>query len=81
MDIKKTILTVLAASALTTAIGVLLIPYRDSSKRKKIADKGNLKADEAKEAQSENSSNVKKQIKTMDEEVNRMMNEGGSNFK
>jgi gas vesicle protein len=77
MNSRKALFALLAGAALTTVIGILLTPYRDSSKRKKIAHKSNGTADEVRKELKETVSDVKKQIKTMEEDVDRMVNEGG----
>lgn len=77
MNSRKVLFAILAGTALTTAIGILLTTYRNSSRRKKIADKLNSKFDGAKGVIKETFSDVKNQIKTMDEDVHRMVNEEG----
>lgn len=77
MNSKKTLFAIIAGAALTTAVGILLTPYKKSSKPKKIADKINGKVGEVKGVIGETFENVKNQIKTMDKDVDRMVNEGG----
>ncbi|WP_138431891.1 YtxH domain-containing protein [Fodinibius saliphilus] len=78
MDSKKVLFTLLAGAALTSVVGILLTPYKDSSKRKKIVDKARDYADNAEETIKDSVSNVKKRIKKMGEEAERMVNEGGN---
>lgn len=75
MNSRKVLYTLLAGAALTTVTGLL---FKDATKRKEIADKLNSKVNDAKGAIKETFSDVKSQIKTMDQEADRMANEGGN---
>ena len=77
MDSRKALFALLAGAALTTVIGILLTPNKGSFKRKKHANKNNGEIDEVREKMKETVSNVKDQISAMDEDINRMVNEGG----
>lgn len=76
MDSKK-VFAIVGGVALTTLIGILLTPYKSSSKRKKIVDKAKDHADTAKETIKESVANAKNQLKKMNEDADRMANEGG----
>lgn len=78
MDSRKALFAILGGVALTTVIGILLTPYRDSSRRKKIAEKARDYTDTAGETIKESVANVKTQLKKMSEDANRMINEGGN---
>ncbi|MGM0547528.1 MAG: hypothetical protein ACQEST_12500 [Bacteroidota bacterium] len=77
MDSKKTLFAIIGGVALTTAIGFLLTPYKDSSKRKKIVNKAKDYADNAEETIKGSVANVKSRVKKMGEDAQRMINEGG----
>lgn len=77
MDSRKAIFAILGGVALTTVIGFLLTPYKDSSKRKKIIDKARDYADIAEETIKDSAANVKSRVKKMGEDADRMVNEGG----
>lgn len=78
MNSRKTLFAILGGVALTTAIGFLLTPYNDSSKRKKIVDKARDYADNAEETIKDSVANVKSRVKKMGEEAEQMVNEGGN---
>lgn len=78
MNSRKTLFAILGGVALTTAIGFLLKPYKDSSKQKKIVDKARDFADNAEETIKDSVANVKSRVKKMGEEAERMVNEGGN---
>lgn len=77
MNSKKALFGILGGVALTTVIGILLTPYRDSSRRKKIVEKARDYADTAEEAIKKSVGRSKNQLKKMDEDTDRMVNEGG----
>ncbi|MDR8394342.1 hypothetical protein NC796_24550 [Aliifodinibius sp. S!AR15-10] len=77
MDSRKALFALLAGAALTTVIGILLTPYKDSFRRKTIADKGKDSPDAAEGLIKESVTNGKAQIRKMDEDADRMVNEGG----
>ncbi|MDZ7694273.1 MAG: YtxH domain-containing protein [Balneolaceae bacterium] len=77
MDSRKKLFAILGGVALTTVIGLLLSPYKESSKRKKIVNKARDYADNAQETIKDSVDNVKKQLEKMGEEAERMANEGG----
>ncbi|MDX1640393.1 MAG: hypothetical protein R3220_01760 [Balneolaceae bacterium] len=74
MDSRKALFALLAGAALTTVIGILLTPCRDSFKRNKITDKDKGAAEELVK---DSVTKGKNQLKKMDEDVDRMVNEGG----
>ncbi len=76
MDSRKALFAILGGVALTTVIGFLLTPYKDSSKRKKIIDKARDYADIAEETIKDSAANVKSRVKKMGEDADRMVNEG-----
>lgn len=78
MNSKKTLIALLAGAALTTVFGILLKPYKDSSKRKKIADKAKDYTDTAEKTVKDSVVNVKNQFKKMADDADRMVNEGGN---
>jgi gas vesicle protein len=77
MDSRKALFTILGGVALTTVIGFLLTPYKDSSKRKKIVKKARDYKDTVGETIKDSVANVKNQLKKMGEDADRMVNEGG----
>lgn len=77
MDTRKALFAILGGVALTTVIGFLLTPYKDSSNRKKIIDKARDYADIAEETIKNSAANVKSRVKKMGEDADRMVNEGG----
>ncbi len=77
MDSKKTLFAILGGVALTTVIGFLLTPYKNSSKRKKIARKAKDYTDTAGETIKDSAANVKSRVKKMGKDVERMVNESG----
>lgn len=77
MGSKKALFAIIGGAALTTVIGFLLTPYKDSSKRKKIVDKAKDYADNAEETIKGSVVNVKSRVKKMGEGTQRMINEGG----
>lgn len=77
MNSKKVLFTILAGTALSTIIGVLLNPYKDSSRRKKIVEKAKDYTDLAGETIKKSVDKSKNQLKKMDEDTDRMVNEGG----
>lgn len=78
MNSKKTLIALLAGAALTTVVGILLTPYRNSSKRNKIGDKVKDYTDTAEETIKESAAIVKKKLRKMGEDAERMVNEGGN---
>ncbi|MFH5830942.1 hypothetical protein ACG2F4_11015 [Halalkalibaculum sp. DA3122] len=78
MNTRKALYAILGGVALTTIIGILVTPYRDSSGRKSIVDKAKDYTDTAGETINESVDNVKKQVKKMGEDAERMINEGGN---
>lgn len=78
MNSKKTFIALLAGAALTTVAGILLKPYKNSSKRKKIANKVKGYTDTAEETIKDSAAVVKKKLKKMGEDAERMVNEGGN---
>lgn len=77
MDSRKALFAILAGAVLTTAVGMILTPYKDSYKRKKTSDKLNGKVGEVKDVIGETFNDVKGQIKKMNKDIDRMVNEGG----
>lgn len=65
MNSRKTLFAILGGVALTTVIGFIFSPYKDSSKRKKIVDKARDYADSAEETITDSVANVKSQVKKM----------------
>lgn len=78
MNSKKTLIALLAGVALTTVFGILLKPYKDSSKRKKIVDKAKGYADNAEETIKDSVAKGKKRLNRIAEDADRMVNEGGN---
>lgn len=78
MNSKKALFAILGSVALTTVIGILLTPYRDSSRRKKIVEKARDYTDTAKETIKDSVANGKNRLQKMGEDVERMVNEGGN---
>ncbi len=78
MNSKKTLIALLAGAALTTVFSILLKPYKDSSKRKKIADKAKDYTDTAEETIKDSVVNVKNRLNKIAEDADRMVNEGGN---
>lgn len=78
MNSKKTLIALLAGAALTTVFGILLKPYKDSSKRKKIADKAKDYAETAEKTIKDSVANGKKRLNKIAEDADRMINEGGN---
>lgn len=66
----------LGGVALTTVIGFLLAPHKDSTGKKKTAKKNNGRLDEERKTQ-KTVSGVRNQIKEMDKDIDRMIDEGG----
>lgn len=77
MNSRKKLIAILGGVALTSVIGYLLTPYKDSSKRKKIVDKARDYIGTAEETIKGSVANVKSWVKKMGEDVQRMINEGG----
>lgn len=77
MDSRKALFAILSGVALTTVIGILLTPYRGSFRRKKIVEKAKDYTDTAGEAIKKSVDRSKNQLKKMDEDADRMINEGG----
>lgn len=65
MDSRKTLFTLLAGAAITTVIGILLTPYKDSSKRKKIGEKTRDYTDSVGEIVKDSVANVKNRFQKM----------------
>ncbi|PAU94786.1 hypothetical protein CK503_04740 [Aliifodinibius salipaludis] len=78
MNSQKTLFAILGGVALSAGIGILLTSYRDSSKRKEIFDKARDYTDTAKETIKDSAAGVKKELKKMGEDAERMVNEGGN---
>lgn len=78
MNLRNTLLAILGGVALTTVIGILLTPYRDTSGRKKIVEKARDHTDTLEENIKVSVVNGKTRLQKMDESVNRMVNEGGN---
>lgn len=78
MNSRKTLVAILGGVALATAVGILLTPYRDSSTRKKIVKKAKDYTDSVGEKMKESVANGNSRFEKMGEEVDRMINEGGS---
>lgn len=77
MDSKKALFTILGGMTLTTVIGFLLTPYKDSSRRKKLVKKARDYTDTAGETIKDSVANVNNRFKKMGEDAERMVNEGG----
>lgn len=75
MTSRKTLIAILGGVAITTVIGFLLTPYKDSSRRKRIADKARDYTDSAGKTIKDSVGKVKTQLKKMGEDADRMVNE------
>ncbi len=78
MDSRKALFVIFGSLALTTLIGILLNPYKDSSGQKKIGEKSSGDAGTAGETIKESDTKLKTRLKKMGEDANRMVNEGGN---
>lgn len=78
MNSKKALFAILGSVTLTTVIGILLTPYRDSSRRKKIVEKARDYTDTLEETIKDSVGNVKNRLQKMGEDADRMVNEGGN---
>ncbi|MDX1586593.1 MAG: hypothetical protein R3222_07610, partial [Balneolaceae bacterium] len=66
MDSRKAIFALLAGAALTAAIGILLTPYKGSSRRKEAADSGHDSAGVSEGATNDPADNGEHKVKQMD---------------
>lgn len=76
MDSRKALFAIFGSVALTTVIGILLSLYKDTFRRNKITEEVRDK-DTAGEPIKDPVANAKNQLKEMDEDADRMVNEGG----
>lgn len=77
MDSRKALFTILGGVALTAVIGILLDPRKDTFRRKKIAEKARACRDTAEDTIKDSVTNAENQLYKMDEDIDRMVNEGG----
>lgn len=77
MNSRNTLLAILGGVALTTAMGILLAPYRKSSKRKKLIGKARGYKNAVEDSIKESAGRVKTKVKKMGNDAERMINEGG----
>ncbi len=78
MESRKTLYAILGGVAFTTVIGILLTPYKESFRGKKIVEKARDYTDTAEETIKKSVANVKSRVKKMGEDADRMVNEGGN---
>lgn len=65
MNSRKVLFAMLGGVALTTAIGILLSPYKDSFRGKKIVEKAGDYTDTAGETIKDSVANIKNQLKSV----------------
>lgn len=80
MDSRKTLFVIFGSLALTTLIGILLNPYKNSSGQMKIVDKNSDDEGTAKETLKESDASLITRLKKMGEDADRMVNEGGNSL-
>lgn len=80
MDSRKALFVIFGSLALTTLIGILLNPYKNSSGQMKIVDKNSDDAGTAKETLKESDASLITRLKKMGEDADRMVNEGGNSL-
>lgn len=78
MNSRNALLAFFGGVVLTTIVGVLLTPYRDSSRQKKIVEKARDHTDNAEETIKGSVVNGQNRLKKMGEDTERMINEGGN---
>lgn len=65
MDSRKSLYALLAGAGLAAIIGILLTPYKNSSRRERIVEKAKDYADSAEETIKDSAASVKKQLKNI----------------
>lgn len=78
MNSRNALLALFDGVVLTTLVGILLTPYKDSSKRKKTIEKARDHTDNAEETIKGSVVNGQNRLKKMSEDTERMVNEGGN---
>lgn len=78
MNSRNALLALFGGVVLTTLVGILLTPYKDSSKRKKTIEKVRDHTDNAEETIKGSVVNGQNRLKKMSEDTARMVNEGGN---
>lgn len=78
MNSRNALLAFFGGVVLTTIAGILLTPYRDSSRRKKFVEKAWNHTDNAEETIKGLVVNGQNRLKRMGEDTERMINEGGN---
>lgn len=76
MDSKNALLAILGGVALTTIVGIILTPYKNSLRRKNVVEKAGDYTDPVRKTIRESVADVKNQVKIICEDADQMVNKG-----